>query len=138
MKIIGIVMLCFSFLFVSCSKDSDDSNSNPLAPGIGGNQENSSVRFEVSHLESSQMEGVIEFYCKPSANVKISKVDVSVLQFTDVLDGDNQTVYQANQWYLLGGYEGVEAGQVWTFRFTGLLAENNSNFTVTSTYTVND
>lgn len=138
MKILGILMICFSFLLVSCSKDGDDGGSNPLTPGLTGNQNNNSVQIEVSHLESKEYQNAVEFYFKPSANIKVSKVDVSVMDFKDELDGDNQTIYQAEQWYLISAYEGVEEGQKWSFKFTGVLAENNQSYTVTSVYTVNN
>lgn len=135
MKIVGIIIIAFSFILGSCSKNDDDSSGNPLGPG-GGSQA-ASVSIDVSHLESTQYANVIEFYFKPSTLITLSKVDVAVGSFTDALAGDSQTQYQKDQWYMMVGYEGVEVGQQWTFTFYGKEVDANRDFNTTVTYVVN-
>lgn len=96
--------------------------------------ESSSVTIEID-VQQGQ-EGSIEFLFKPNVDIKVTKVDAQMGDFTDELSGDGTTVYSANNWYTLAAYNGVESGQQWSFTFTGTIANNNQNYNVTSTYTV--
>ncbi len=137
MKIINLIIIAFAFVFSACSSKDDDGGGglNPFAPQ---NTQTSSVKIEISHLESTQYADVIDFYFKPSVNITLSKVDIAVLDFNDVLQGDSQTVYEKDNWYMLVGYQGVEVGQTWSFTFHGKNMENNKDFQVTTKYTVNN
>lgn len=96
--------------------------------------ETSSVTIEINTQPGQ--EGSIEFLFKPNIDIKITKVDVQMGDFTDELTGENITVYAANNWYTLAAYNGVESGQQWSFTFNGTIANNNQNYNVTSNYTV--
>ena len=78
----------------------------------------------------------VEFLFKPNVDIKITKVDVQMGGATDEVTGDGTTVYAGNSWYTLAGYTGVESGQQWSFTFSGTIASNNQNYSVTSNYTV--
>ena len=133
-KIFNFILLAFTLILSACSsKDEDGGGFNPLI----STTPNSSITISVSHLESTQYADVIEFYFRPSANITISKVDVAVQTFTDVLQGDSQTVYEKEQWSMLVGYQGVEVGQEWTFIFHGKDAATSKDFQVTTKYVVN-
>lgn len=135
MKTYNFILLTFTLFISACSsKDDDGGGLNPLVP----NNTSSSVTINVSHLESTQYTDVIEFYFKSSANITISKVDVAVQTFTDVLQGDSQIIYEKDQWSMLVGYQGVEVGQEWTFTFHGKDAATNKDFQVTTKYVVNN
>ena len=136
MRIFNLFLLAVSLILSACSnKDSDGGGLNPLAPQ---NTQSASVTIDISHLESTQYADVIEFYFKPSVNITLTKVDVAVLNFTDVLQGDSQTIYEKDNWYMLVGYQGVEVGQTWSFTFHGKDVTNNKDFQVTSKYIVNN
>ncbi len=134
MKIFNFVLLALTVILSACSsKDSDGGGLNPLAT----NTTNPSLTIDVSHLESNQYTDVIEFHFKPSVNITISNVDVAVLTFTDVLQGDSQTIYEKDQWNMLVGYQGVEVGQEWAFTFHGKDAATSKDFQLTAKYVVN-
>lgn len=135
MKIFNFILLTFTLFISACSsKDDDGGGLNPLAP----NNSSSTATISISHLESTQYADVIEFYFKPSISITITKVDAAVLTFTDVLQGDSQTVYEKDNWHMLVGYQGVEVGQEWTFTFHGKDATTNKDFQVTAKYVVNN
>lgn len=93
-----------------------------------------SVSFEISSQAGQQ--GGVDFLFKPSIDVKITKVDVEMGGATDVVTGDGTTVYSANNWYVLAGYNAVSSGQQWNFTFTGNIASNNQGYNVTVNYTI--
>ena len=93
-----------------------------------------SVTFEISSQPGQG--GSTEFLFKPSVDVKLSKVDVEMGGATDLLNGDDATVLTANTWYVLASYNNVTSGQQWSFTFTGKIAANNQDYTVTAKYTV--
>lgn len=135
MKVLNFIILSLTVALSACSsKDGDGGGLNPLAPV----NSNSSITINVAHLESTQYTDVIEFYFKPSVNITISKVDVAMQNFTEVLQGDSQTIYEKDQWSMLVGYQGVEVGQEWTFTFHGKDAATNKDFQVTAKYVVNN
>lgn len=136
MKVINFVIFSIAFILSACSSKNDSGGGlNPFTPQ---NTQTSSVKIDVSHLESTQYTDVIEFYFKPSTNITISKVDVAVLSFTDVLHGDSQTIYEKDLWSMLVGYQGVEVGQEWTFVFHGKDTGTTKDFQVTTKYIVNN
>lgn len=134
MKLTNFVLLSLSILISSCNKKSDDSDSNPLSPG--GANDNSSVNIEIIHQESQEYYNVVEFWFKPHSNIRVEKVAVKVSNFEDTLDGNLDTVYEKDRWYLLSGYEGVELGQVWSFTFHGKIDPSDQGFQKTISYTV--
>ncbi len=136
MKTFNLIVLAFAFLLSSCSSD-DDEGGGGLNP-LGSPNQNSSVTINVSHLESETYQDVIEFYFKSSVDITINKVELSVMDFNDELQGDTQTVYQKDEWYMLVGYQGVEVGQEWMFTFYGKESTNNNDYKVTTKYVVNN
>ena len=139
MKKLTLYLLPVLFLIIT-SCDDNSGVTNPNGGGIGGigggGGGTGSVTFTIGTSQGDQ--GGIYFTAAPSAAVKITKVTVSLpaQQFTDVLQGDGTTVYNANEAVLLEEYVGVENGQQWTFQFEGSLANNNQTFNVKSNYTV--
>ncbi|MCW8848871.1 MAG: hypothetical protein OQJ81_02750 [Melioribacteraceae bacterium] len=92
------------------------------------------VSFVIDLQQGAQ--GDIEFLFKPSVDVIITKVDVEMGGATDLVEGDATTVYQADTWYSIAGYNGVESGQKWTFVFTGKVSGSNQDYSVSADYTV--
>ncbi|MBK8944756.1 MAG: hypothetical protein IPM32_05715 [Ignavibacteriae bacterium] len=137
-----LILLLLPILFLSITSCDDSAGvTNPTGGGIGGiggggGTGTGSVTFTIGTSQGEQ--GGIYFTAAPSVAVKITKVTVSLpaQQFSDVLQGDGTTVYNANEAVLLQEYVGVENGQQWTFQFEGSLAGNNQTFNVTSNYTV--
>ncbi len=138
MKKLILFLLPILFLAItSCDDSSGVTNPNGGGiGGIGGGGGGGSVTFTIGTSQGEQ--GGIYFTAAPSVAVKITKVTVSLpaQQFSDVLQGDGTTVYNANEAVLLEEYVGVANGQQWTFQFEGSLAGNNQTFNVTSNYTV--
>lgn len=135
-----IIYLLPIIFFAITSCDDSAGITNPTGGGIGGigggGGGTGSVTFTIGTSQGEQ--GGIYFTAAPSVSVKITKVTVSLpaQQFTDVLQGDGVSVYNANEAVLLQEYVGVENGQQWTFQFEGTLAGNNQTFNVTSNFTV--
>jgi hypothetical protein len=90
------------------------------------------VSFEIGSQAGQQ--GDVEFLFKPSVDVIILKVDVEMGGQTDMVEGDNTTIYNANTWYVLAGYNGVASGQKWTFKFTGKISGTNQDYSITIHY----
>ncbi len=134
-RIIFYLLPMFLLLIASCSDDSTGTITDPFGGGgLGGG--NGSVTFTISSTQDQQ--GGVTFNATPSVAVKITKVTVALpaQQFTDLLQGDGTTVFQANQPAGLEVYSGVSSGQQWTFQFEGTLSSNNETFNVTSNYTI--
>ncbi|MFZ1292014.1 MAG: hypothetical protein WAR79_18095 [Melioribacteraceae bacterium] len=138
MKKLILYFLPILFLVItSCDDSSGVVNPNGGGiGGIGGGGGGGSVAFTIGTSQGEQ--GGIYFTAAPSVSVKITKVTVSLpaQQFTDILQGDGVTVFNANEAVLLQEYVGVENGQQWTFQFEGSLASSNQTFSVTSNFTV--
>jgi len=120
------VLLVF---YIGCKKDSDN---NPAGPPLNP----ANVAFAITH---QQGQTGMEFYAKPSVNVKITRVIVSfpAQQYSDTMDNPLQTyVFSKDTAYLLGIYTGVQNGQQWTFHFIGTVAVGGTAFDVTVSYTV--
>ncbi|MFZ1292020.1 MAG: hypothetical protein WAR79_18125 [Melioribacteraceae bacterium] len=134
-KFLSIILVVSSILIISCDDDATGSVTDPFGTGgIGGGTGN--VTFTIGSQQGEQ--GGILFYCTPSVAVKITRVTCSLpaQNFTDVVEGDGTTVFNANSAYGIEEYTGVASGQQWTFKFEGTLTSNNQAFTVTSNYTV--
>ena len=131
-KIISFILI-YLFFITGCNNNSGGGITDPF--GTGNGTRTGSVTFTMSTQQGQQ--GVI-FIATPSVAVKITKVTVSLpaQQFNDVLQGDETTVYNANQIVQLDEYTGVASGQQWTFQFEGTIANNNQAFNVTTNYTV--
>ena len=133
MKRFKLFISIVSILIVAaagCNKN--DSLTGPN--GFGNNQ----VSFHISQRSGNN--GGIEFLFQPSVDSRISRV-VSRLpaqQFADSITNVNVNyVYSKDTIYLINEYVGVSNGQQWQFDFTGTVpGQNNSNYSVTSNYTV--
>ena len=128
--LIPIIFVAFS----ACNDDSGGTVTSPFGTGLTGGAGN--VAFTIGTQQSQQ--GGIIFTASPSVAVKITKVTISLSaqQFTDVLQGDGTTQFNANQAVELEEYTGVGSGQQWTFQFEGTLASDGQAFNVTSNYTI--
>jgi len=116
------------------SNNSDfTSNVNYTIPA-GFQGTTNSVSFEIGYQAGQQ--GDVEFLFKPSVDVIITKVDVEMGGQTDMVEGDNTTIYNADTWYILAGFNGVASGQTWTFKFTGKISATNQEYSITTQYTV--
>ena len=91
-------------------------------------KENITVEIMITNTESNNLENVTEFWFKPSENIRISKVEISLPGFEDSILGDESSEYKNNQWYLLVGYEGIEIGQKWQFIFYGTVVGKTNQF----------
>ncbi len=135
-KISSIILIFIMALIISCDDDATTGSiTDPFGiGGIGGGTGN--VTFTIGSQQGEQ--GGILFYCTPSVDVKVTKVTCSLpaQNFTDVVEGDGTTVFNANSAYGIEEYTGVGSGQQWTFKFEGTIANNNQAFNVTSNYTV--
>ena len=122
------------FLINACNDDSSGNITSPFGQGLQGSS--GGVSFTMSAYQGQN--GGMIFTVSPSVAVKITKVTVSLpsQQFTDVLQGDGSTQFNANQAVELEEYTGVGSGQQWTFQFDGTLASNSQAFNVTANYTI--
>jgi len=138
MKKLFLYIISFALLLIiGCSDDSGSgSPTDPFGGGGGNGGTGGNVSFTISTTQGTQ--GGIIFNATPSANVKITKVTVSLpaQTFTDEITGDGTTVYNANTAVELAEYTGVASGQQWTFKFEGTTSDNNQTFDVTSNYTI--
>lgn len=130
-RLIGFLLAISMFFVIASCKKSDSSNPVNIGPGLGG------VTFAINQKAGTQ--GGIIFTAKPSTNVTITQITVSLpaQSYQDILQGDGQTVYQGGQTYDLDEYTGVASGQQWTFKFEGKLGTAQGQaYNVTSNYTV--
>lgn len=128
----SIILLLVSLTLISCKKKDESGPTNPILGGGTG-----SVTFTIGQKPGTQ--GGIIFTARPSTNITINQVTVSLPAqgYQDVLQGNDQTIYQANQTYDLDEYIGVAAGQQWTFKFEGKLGSPQGQaYSVTSNYAV--
>lgn len=103
---------------------------------LTGPNQNFKVSFQISQQEQN---GATEFLFKPSADAKISRIVCMypAQQFTDTLNFTNTNyVYSKDTTYIINEYINVQAGQQWNFDFSGTSNTGNSNYNVTSNYTV--
>jgi hypothetical protein len=118
-------------LILSCLLYLAGCSSNPTSPTA------SNVTFAMSSQAGTT--GGIQFNYKPSVDVKITKVIVTVATpaFTDTLTSNipNYT-WSKDTTYALKEYTGVATGQVWNFNFAGTTVSGNTAYNVTSNYTV--
>lgn len=123
-------------LIISCD-DNTTTGSITDPFGIGGTGGGTGgVTFTIGSQQGEN--GGILFHATPSVAVKVAKVTCSLpaQNFTDVVEGDANTIFNANEAVGIQEYTGVASGQQWTFKFEGTLASNNQAFNVTSNYTV--
>lgn len=125
-----IIMLVLVLFLINCS-DSKDGNSNPLGlEPLGGG----SVTFQVSVQQDQQ--GLWYFVFKPSASIKVTKVEASKNnQSEGSIQGDGTTVYAAADPFSVQ-VNNPSDGEKWTFVVTGKIADDNKDFTSTVNYTI--
>lgn len=133
MKTFGFlfIVIFLTLTLVSCKKKDSSEPTNPIGGGTTG------VNFTIGQRAGTQ--GGIIFTAKPSTNITISKVTVSLPAqgYEDILQGDGQTVFVGGETYDLDEYSGVASGQQWTFKFEGKLGSAQGQpYNVTSNYTV--
>ncbi len=124
-----IVAALVAVIITGCSKND----------GVIGPNFNSQVSFQISKQGGNF--GGTQFLFRPSVDVKISTIicKYDAEQFADTISYTNTNyVYSKDTTYIINEYTGVENGQQWKMNFTGSLpGQNNSNYDVTSNYTVN-
>ena len=129
LKNLIILGLLVSAFMAGCNKNDSVTGPNNL---------NNQVSFQIS--QQNGQNGGVEFLFQPSVNVKISRVisKYPAQQFADTISNVNANyVYSKDTIYLINEYTGVQNGQQWNFDFTGSVqSQNNSNYNVTSNYTV--
>lgn len=131
-QIATIFLMLFAVIFYSsCGSDSTDTSGGLLGPG-GSN----SISFAIGGQGDPTN---YTFSATPSVDTKISRVIATVpaLNFSDtIVVADPTQTFTAGTAYALDPYTGVEAGQAWTFTFTGTVISNNEAYTVSTNYTV--
>ncbi len=131
------LLLSIVLILGGCSKNNSNGNNNPLSPLTGGTNNGGTVTFQIRSEAGQNSE--TEFDAQPSENCTITEIDVTETtgtNFTDTIQGDGTTVYQAGTWYLLANYTGVQSGLKFTFEFIGKTSPAGAGFDVTSNYTV--
>jgi hypothetical protein len=105
---------------------------------LGPNSMNRQVSFTVS--QQNGYYGGTQFLFRPSVDIKINRIisKYTNQQFADTISYGNQNyIYSKDTTYIINEYSGVQNGQQWIFDFTGSIpAQNNSNYNVTTNYTV--
>lgn len=142
MKKIIISILPVLFLLVyGCSNNSGGNPTNPFnGSGGGGNGNggggNGTVTFQIQSQLGQNGDTEIDF--NPSVSITLTEVDVSVpaQNFNQNLQGDGQTVFQANSWNTLQNFTGVQTGMQFTFEFKGKTSPGGQSFDVTTNYTI--
>ncbi|MCI0450361.1 MAG: hypothetical protein L0Y79_11370 [Chlorobi bacterium] len=134
MKSQKLIKLFFLFVSITAIAASGCSKTdNVLGPNLG-----SGVTFQIS--QQTGLNGGTEFLFKPSANIKVSRIisKLDAQQFADTISYTNTNyVYSRDTTYIINEYTSVQNGQQWKFNFTGSFpGQNNSNYDVTSNYTV--
>ena len=114
-------------VFAGCNK-----SENLLGPN-----QNLGVNFQISQRNGAN--NGIEFLFTPSEDTKISGVicRFPAQQLADTIQGnDPNQVFSKNSTYTINEYINVTPGHQWQFDFSGNSAEGNSQYKVTSNYTV--
>jgi hypothetical protein len=81
--------------------------------------------IDLIHKDSTEYEGVTEFWFKTNKDIKQIRVIINVSSFQDIISGDDTLTYKKNEWYLLVGYENVNFGRKWKFTFKFIDSTNN-------------
>ena len=103
---------------------------------LGPNQ-NTGVNFQISQRNGAN--NGIEFLFRPSADAKISNVvcRFPAQQFAETIPlPDPNYVFSKDSTYTIHEYINVTPGQQWQFDFSGNSPAGNSQYNVTSKYTV--
>lgn len=119
------------FIASGCSNDSSTNGGGLLGPGSGSNS--------ISYTITGQGDPTnYTFSAAPSVDTKITRVIASApaFNFADTITADPNETFVGGTAYEIGTYQGVEAGQAWTFIFTGTVISNNEAYTVTTNFTV--
>lgn len=128
-KLTVVLAALFTVIITGCSKND----------GVIGPNFNSQVSFQISKQGGNF--GGTQFLFRPSVDVKVSTIicKYDAQQFSDTISYANTNyVYSKDTTYIINEYTGVENGQQWKMNFTGSIpGQNNSNYDVTSNYTVN-
>lgn len=123
----GLVLMAFLTVIAITGCSKNDSITGP----------NTQVTFPISQRQGQN--GGTQFLFKPSANTKISRIvsNYPAQQFIDTLNfGNPNYVYSKDTTYIINEYVNVTPGQQWKFDFSGQVNGGNSNYSVTSNYTV--
>jgi len=116
------------------ASDNKDFNStvNYTVPQ-GTNNAVNNVTFQVSTQQGQQ--GGTVFLIIPSVDIKIEKVDVTQNNQASAITGDGTTTFTSVNGLTLGEYTTTQ-GDVFTFAFTGKIANDRSAFTSSTSYTI--
>jgi len=141
MKKLAIAILFISsFYLVGCKSDTV---TNPTGGGGGfggggGGGGTGNVTFTVSTTQGSQQD-FTNFLIKPSVNVTVTTVVVSLpaqsFTFTET-NPNPDVVFNTTDGFQIEDYQGVAAGQQWTFKITGKIGSSTGQaYDVTVNYT---
>jgi len=143
MKYLALAVLFISsFYLIGCK---NDAVTNPTGGGIGGigggggGGGTGNVTFTVSTTQGSQ-QGLTNFVFKPSTNVTVTTVVASLpaqnFTFTETNPNPDE-VFNTTDGFQIVDYQGVAAGQQWTFKITGKIGSSTGQaYDVTVNYTV--
>ncbi|NLT49420.1 MAG: hypothetical protein GXX85_00710 [Ignavibacteria bacterium] len=115
---------------------------NSIFTSAGSSKRESEIKdifeIELCHYESKKYLNTTEFWFKPHSDIKIDKVELSVKNFNETINGDIKTIFKAGNWQLLVAYEGVKNGQEWEFNFVGKFSNNDEDFQFSKKYQINN
>jgi hypothetical protein len=134
-KIFSFIILSLFVVHFGC--DNDGGTGSGGFGGGGGGGGGGAVTFQVSTQQGQQ--GGINFQFKPSTNVTVTQVTASLpaQQFNDVIQGDGTTVFDTQNGFSIGEYQGVASGQQWTFNVQGKIGNaQGQTFNVNTNFTV--
>ncbi len=141
MKKFAIAILFISgFFLIGCKSDTV---TNPTGGGVGGigggGGGTGNVTFTVSAVQGSQ-QGLISFSFIPSVNVTVTTILVSLpaqnFTFTETNPNPDE-VFNPTEGFQITDYQGVEAGQQWTFNVKGKIGTSTGQaYDVTVNYTI--
>jgi len=139
-KLAIAVLFISSFYLVGCKSDTV---TNPTGGGGigggGGGGGTGNVTFTVSTAAGSQQD-FTNFLIKPSTDVTVTTVVVSLpaqsFTFTET-NPDPNVVFNPTDGFQIEDYQGVAAGQQWTFKITGKIGSSTGQaYDVTVNYTI--
>lgn len=141
MKYLALAVLFISsFYLIGCK---NDTVTNPTGGGIGGTGGGGggtgNVTFTVTTSQGSQQD-FTNFNFKPSTNVTVKTVVVSLpaqnFTFTETNPNPDE-VFNTTDGFQIVDYQGVAAGQQWTFKITGNIGSSTGQaYDVTVNYTI--
>lgn len=134
------VLFISSFYFFGCK----DNVTNPVdggdgVSGGGGGGGTGNVTFTVTAVQGAQ-QGFTNFAFKPSVNVTVTTVEVSLpaqnFTFTETNPNPDE-VFDPAVGFQIEDYQGVAVGQQWTFKITGKIGSSTGQaYDVTVNYTI--